>query len=361
RSMPVDSTDCKLLVAPGTKPDVYLIILESFSNHLFESLGGEPIATGLDSIAGSGLLFDNFYASSFRTDRALPAILSGFPGQPTTSVMKDVAKAEALPSIADKLVKAGYSTHYFYGGDTNFTNMKAYLMSAGFDEIISDKDFPIGQRMSKWGVPDAPLFKRVEKSLSNRKNTEPHFTVVQTSSSHEPFDVDRTPRSPDEPAQVTAFAYADSCATAFINVLRDNGQWENSLVVIVPDHYGCYPQNLSSALDRHAVPLIFTGGALKSFGIDHTIGSQTDIAATLLSGLGLQHDDFRFSRNLLDPTQAHYAFFSGRNEYSLVAPGGNITINIDTEKTDQCDGDTLNLAENARAYLQTIYRSLDKL
>lgn len=55
------------------KPDIYIIILESFSAHLMPSLGGEPIASGLDSIASNGLLFSNFYASGARTDRAIPA------------------------------------------------------------------------------------------------------------------------------------------------------------------------------------------------------------------------------------------------------------------------------------------------
>ena len=72
-----------------------MIIAESFSAHLMPSLGGEPIAVRLDSIAQSGMLFTNFYASSFRTDRGIPAILSGFPAQPNTSLMKYVEKAES--------------------------------------------------------------------------------------------------------------------------------------------------------------------------------------------------------------------------------------------------------------------------
>ena len=61
------------------KPDVYIIILESFSSHLMPSLGGDSVAMHYDSIAREGVLFDNFYANSFRTDRAIPSILSGYP------------------------------------------------------------------------------------------------------------------------------------------------------------------------------------------------------------------------------------------------------------------------------------------
>lgn len=131
------------------RPDIWIIIAESFSSHLMPSLGGEPVAMRLDSIADDGMLFTGFYASSFRTDRALPAILSGFPGQPNTSVMKYVRKAEKLPSMPRRLRDAGYNTAYYYGGDINFTNMLAYVVSSGFGHIVCDKDFPLAERTGK--------------------------------------------------------------------------------------------------------------------------------------------------------------------------------------------------------------------
>ena len=70
-------------------PDVLFVIMESFSSRLMTTLGGEPdVAVQLDSLAQEGVLFTNFYANSFRTDRGLVAVLSGYPAQPTTSIMK---------------------------------------------------------------------------------------------------------------------------------------------------------------------------------------------------------------------------------------------------------------------------------
>ncbi|MDE6581378.1 MAG: sulfatase-like hydrolase/transferase, partial [Duncaniella sp.] len=103
------------------RPDVVMIILESFSSHLLPSLGGEPVAMKLDSIAATGWLWDNFYANSFRTDRALTAIMSGFPGVPSASLMKNVEKIEHTPSWPREMKRNGWNTSYFYGGDTNFT------------------------------------------------------------------------------------------------------------------------------------------------------------------------------------------------------------------------------------------------
>ena len=92
-------------------------------------LGGEAIAVNLDSLAREGMSFTNFYANSFRTDRALPCILSAFPSLPSMSLLKHVEKIEHLPSMAETLKSAGYDTSYFYGGDITFANMQAYLAS----------------------------------------------------------------------------------------------------------------------------------------------------------------------------------------------------------------------------------------
>lgn len=125
------------------RPDVLFVILESFSSRLMTALGGEPnIAVHLDSLSKEGVLFTNFYANSFRTDRGLVAILSGYPAQPTTSIMKYPRKTQSIPAIAGSLRKAGYGTKYYYGGDADFTNMRSYLMSSGFEDIVSDQDFP---------------------------------------------------------------------------------------------------------------------------------------------------------------------------------------------------------------------------
>ena len=53
------------------RPNVVFIVLESFSNYLFESLGGDSIAVQLDEVAKGGIMFTNFFANSFRTDREL--------------------------------------------------------------------------------------------------------------------------------------------------------------------------------------------------------------------------------------------------------------------------------------------------
>ena len=347
------------------RPDIYIIILESFSAHLMPSLGGEPIATGLDSIASTGLLFSNLYASGARTDRAIPAILSAFPAQPTTSLMKFAKKIEHAPSWPESLKElCDYDLSYYYGGDANFTNMLAYLVSAGFDNIVSDKDFPVSLRTSKWGAHDHVVFDRAwNEILTDSVTSTPRLRVIQTSSSHEPFEVPYSDPRFDDSSRKNAFAYADKSVTAFIDSLSSSSLWKKSVVVITPDHYGVYPEHLDNPLDRHHVPLVITGGAVnRTPGVVTTIADQTAIAATLLSALGLDSSLFTYSRDLFDNSKSHYAFFSEPGLAAFVTPTDTAVINLDTDRPLIASGAApLAALDRCKAILQTIYTNLSKL
>ena len=66
-----------------TRPNIILVVLESFSGYLIGPLGGDSLATpNINRYIKEGVLFSNFYASGTRTDKAMPAILDGYPAQP---------------------------------------------------------------------------------------------------------------------------------------------------------------------------------------------------------------------------------------------------------------------------------------
>lgn len=291
------------------RPDVLFVILESFSSRLMTALGGEPnIAIHLDSLSKEGVLFTNFYANSFRTDRGLVAILSGYPAQPTTSIMKYPRKTQSIPAIAGSLRKAGYGTKYYYGGDADFTNMRSYLMSSGFEDIVSDQDFPVTERLSKWGAHDHLVFNRLLEDLKTEaaegtaEEKTPYFRVLQTSSSHEPFEV---PFRRLENDRLNAFAYTDSCAGDFVRQFRELPQWKNTVIVFVPDHLGAYPEHIDNlSVERYRIPLLMVGGAIREPRRIDVYGSQHDIAATLLAQLALPHEEFVFSKDMLNLNSA---------------------------------------------------------
>lgn len=344
-----DSLSSSLLA--NNRPDIYIIILESFSSHLFPSLGGEPVAIRLDSIAREGLLFTNLYASSFRTDRGIPAILSGYPAQPTSSIMKYVRKTEHIPSLPKKLKdEAGYRTTYYYGGDINFTNMNAYLVSAGFDRIISDRDFSMSEKLSKWGAHDEVVFDKAYSELSSYDAAHPRLKVIQTSSSHEPFDVNYDDGGLFTDKRARAFAYADYHTAEFINRIHESPAWKNTLIILVPDHYGAYPE-LDDPVQRHMIPVIMTGGALNQRGTIETVGGQTDLVATLLSAMGIKHSEFPFSHNIFNSRSPHFAFFTTPSYMGFITAGDTLVYDLESDMLLR--GSETDLPR-AKAYLQTL-------
>lgn len=352
-----DSIDSLLTTA---RPDILMIIMESFSSHLMTELGGEPdIAPNLDSISREGVLFTNFYANSFRTDRGLVAVLSGYPAQPTTSIMKYPRKTQTLPAIASALAENGYTPQYYYGGDADFTNMRSYLMASGFETIVSDVDFPVSKRLSKWGAHDDELFKRLYNDMAaDTSQGKRKFRVVQTSSSHEPFEVPYRRLAND---RLNAFAFTDSIIGDFIRRFKELPQWQNTLVVLVPDHLGAYPENIDNLTpERYRIPLILTGGAVKSPRRIDAYGSQQDIAATLLAQLGVEHSDFVFSKDVLDTKAPHFAFFTVPDAMGIADSCGTVIYDNVSGKVAFAEGDTAGIRRRAEAYLQKLYDDLSK-
>lgn len=343
-----------------SRPDIILVVLESFSNHIMSELGGKTgVTPSLDSLSRQGVLFTNFYANSFRTDRGLVSILSGYPAQPTASIMKHTRKASTLPSLAAELKKSGYDAAYYYGGDADFTNMRSYLVSSGFGKIISDTDFLLKARMSKWGAPDHELFNRFWKDYSSENHGAPRFRVIQTSSSHEPFDVPY--RRLDDKA-LNAFAYTDSCIGEFMNRLRDSRLWDRTVVIFIADHLGCYPHVIDNYKEsRYRIPLILAGGAVKKPLKIESYGSQQDIAATILAQLGLSHSMFAFSKDMLDSRNPHFAFFTvpdamGYADADNAMIFDNASGKVVYSRRNAAESNTVRV----KAYLQKLYDDIDR-
>jgi len=339
-------------------PNVVFVVLESFMSKVIEPLGGIPgVAVNINGYCNDGILFTNFYANSFRTDRGLVSIFSGYPAQPTTSIMKYPHKSQSLPSIPKSLQKAGYNLQYYYGGDADFTSMRSYLISMGIQNIISDQDFLLKDRQTKWGAPDHVVFDRLATDLEG-KQKEPFMKIFQTLSSHEPYDI---PSHKLKDPYLNSVAYTDSCLGVFIDRFKKTRWWKNTVIVLVPDHAMRYPANLDNrSLERHQIPLLLIGGAVKAPRVVNSYGSQVDIAATLLAQLHLPHADFTFSKNVLNPASPHFGYFTFPNGFGMVTPENKYVFDCESNTTVVNEGMKSLNKKKGEALLQTLYDDLEK-
>lgn len=340
-------------------PDILIVIMESFASDIMPSMGSyKDVAVCLDSIAQQSILFTRFYANSFRTDRGMVSILSGYPAQPTTSIMRYPRKTSQLPSIARNLVKyKNYKTTYYYGGDADYCNMRSYLVSQGYQHIISDANFPIEDKISKWGVPDHILAARMMEDIKAQQNEKrPMLRILQTSSSHEPFEV---PYHRLKDKRLNAFAYTDSVMGAIVREYRKLPRWKNTLIVFVPDHVGSYKENLNDHdRSRYQIPLILAGGAISRPMKVGIIGSQQDIAATLLGQLGVEHREFTFSKNMMSDATPKFAFFAVNDAFGVVSEENSLIYDNRAKRIVYDKGEKGFNLKRGQAYLQKLYDDL---
>ena len=360
---PTSHVDTNVKVLNTERPNVLLILMEGFGGAFIEPLGGLPeVAPNLNRLSEEGVFFAQCYANSFRTDRGTVSALSGYLGLPTVSIMKVPAKSRTLPAISEELIKVGYQTDFLYGGDINFTNMKSYLLSKGYQKLTADTDFSLAEQNSNvWGVNDDITCDWLLEQLKQRTETDsPWFTTYLTLSSHEPFEV---PYNRLDEKISNAFAYTDECLGKLIDGLKQTPQWNDLLIVCIPDHGFCYPQGTTDRGGEFShIPMLWLGGAVKEPMKIDKIMNQTDMAATLLGQLGLDHSMFPFSRNVLSESYVYpFAFYSSGSVFAFRDSTGVSAYDI---KADCISYEEPSASEErlnrGKAILQSAYDDLGK-
>lgn len=299
------------------RPNIVLIILESWSADLIESLGAMPgITPEFRKLEEKGVLFTDIYASGSRSEQGMAAIFSGFPAHPLSVVTYQPDKYPKLPALNKKLKDEGYSSTFYFGGQLIYGNIKSYIYYNEFDKIYDIENLPKDIPAGKLGVHDAYMFKKLGEDATEAK--EPFISAIFTVSTHSPFDMPMTIRHFwDENYQnlyLNSAFYTDSCIGAFFRQVSQEPWFENTLFILTPDHsHDSYKKWDYHSPPYHKTFFLFVGDVVKPEFRGSKIpgtGSQVDFSATLLAQLGLDHSDFTWSKNLMNPYTHRFASIS---------------------------------------------------
>lgn len=354
--------DTTVNVLKTSRPNILIILWESLSANAVLNMGenlsvvdNKEITPGLNRLRKESLVFTNSYANAMRTDRGIVSVLTGFLAQPTTSIIKYPNKTRTLPSLAKVFHKQKYTTSMLYGGDINFANMRSYFVSSGYEKITSSEDFPIKQKLSKWGVRDENTFTYLLNDIQREKGN--YFKTFLTLSSHEPFDVS-TKRFAE--GYINSLAYTDSCLYDFIEKIKQTPSWDNLLIIVVADHGYKYPYDINDSDKRkYHIPMLWLGGALQKTGEITNYTNQTDIPATLLKQLNIDSKDFIYSKNVLNPYTSNHAFFVYNNGFCFMDSTGYTTYDCNANKIISRQGQASQV-KKGQALLQTLYRDISE-
>lgn len=358
---PGETEDIQDTLLRVKRPNVLVVLMESFGSKFVHELGGLPdVAPGMSRLIPQSIFWTRFYSNSFRTDRGTVSAFSGWVSYPTVSLMRLPEKLNHLPSLARSLQREGYHTGYLYGGDITIMNKKGYLVATGYRQLTSAADFPKRETSeSKWGANDSVTARRTYEMIAGGQMPEPWHMTFQTLSSHEPFEV---PYHRLSDKKLNAFAFTDHCVTTLIDSLRNTPQWDNLLVILIPDHGFLYDLTYESPEFFHA-PMLWLGGAIREPRRMEVLMNQSDLAATLLSQMGISHTDFPWSRNVLSCNYRYPFAYSSFPSGILFADSTGVSVfDITSRKpiTEQ-PAPSPDRIHKAKTILQMSYDRLEQL
>ena len=339
------------------------IVWESFTEKaLGHTIDGKEVLPYFNLLIKNGIYFSNVYASGDRTNKGIPAILSGYPAMPNTTIIHSPGKSQKLQVLSKFFRERGYSTPFFYGGEPEFANIKSYLLYGGFDPITGKDDFEAKDMNSKWGAHDGVVMKRVIADINKTK--QPFFATWLTLTSHEPFETP-VPTVFDGNDNTSKFLnslhYTDQVVYDFIQECTKQPWWDNTVIVITGDHGHPLPASGNKADEFH-IPMLWLGGALNRTGlvIDKVV-SQLDIATTLIRQLNVTTPDFPFSKNILDSTGRNWAFFTFNNGFGFIDSVGRLVYDNVGKQPISKEGSVGELEETAgKALMQWVYDDFSK-
>ncbi len=358
------SKDTTINILNNKRPNIVLVILESWSADLIESIGGEPgITPEFHKLEEQGILFTNLYATGPRSEQAMGSIFSGFPAHPISSVTVQPEKFSKLNTITHSLINEGYSTSFYFGGQLRYGNIKGYILHNGFSKVVELADFGSNVIKGKLGVHDEFVFSRQLNDLNNEK--EPFFSGIFTLSSHSPYDQPMEKVldwGGNENEYINSAYYTDRCLGNFINEAKKQSWFKNTLFIVVADHSHNSYRNYSFITPvYHKIPLLFFGEVLKKEFQGkkiNTFANQSDLATTLLKQLDLDTQPFKWSRNLFNPYYPEFAYYSFEEGMGWVTRSGHFVYE---PRIDHYHEETLkeplkdSIRQDGKSYLQTLF------
>jgi len=302
--------------------NIVIVLQESLGATFVESLGGAPVTPNLEKLKTEGIWFNHLYATGTRSVRGIEAVVAGFMPTPAQSVVKLSNSQQGFTTLASILQQQGYQTQFVYGGEAHFDNMRSFFTGNGFGDVVDYPQIKAPKFVGSWGASDEDLFHTAHQQLMQMHATgKPFFSLIFTSTNHEPFEFpDGRIELHEEPKSTAnnAVKYADWAMGQFFDKAKASAYWQDTVFLIVADHDNrVYGSNLIP-VDKFHIPGLILGGQINA-GVIEPLASQIDLAPTLLSLAGVSACHPMDGRDFIaDPTSPGRALIQFDNLFALM-------------------------------------------
>ncbi len=242
----------------------------------------------LSALASDGVVFDWAYSQATHTALATASLMTflDVAGHGVRSMWHKIP--DELPTLAGRLADLGFLTASFI---TNVSAGERTGLDRGFDDLFDHS--AVADERGQLRTLDKALL----ESWLARHADQPRFLYIHTAEPHDPYEPPEEYRNRIAPdvtdahadrfsmdglrenatsEQLDSFralyqaeiAFADAQLGSFIALLRDQGLWDRTLLVVTSDHGEAFMEHGTMLHSRPPheeqihIPLLFTGPAL---------------------------------------------------------------------------------------------------
>ncbi|MFS0861551.1 LTA synthase family protein [Fredinandcohnia sp. 179-A 10B2 NHS] len=342
--------------------NVVLISMESLQNFVInETIDGEEITPFLNDFIKESYYFDNFYHqtgqgktsdSEFLLDNSLYPLGRG-------AVFFTHANNE-LTATPEIVKEHGYFSSVFHANNKTFWNRDIMYDSLGYDKFFDVESYQVTEENSiGWGLKDKDFFEQSVDLLKSQP--QPFYSKFITLTNHFPFELEEVDKMVNEydsnsrtlNRYFPTVRYMDESIKLFIEQLKAEGMYENTIFILYGDHYGI-SENHNKAMAKflnkeeitpfdtvqlQKVPLIIhiPGVTDKNPQVVSTVSGQIDLKPTILSLLGIDiSNDVHFGSDIFSPEKLELTVF---RDGSFITKDAVYTKNVCYDKNTGLETD----------------------
>lgn len=283
--------------------NLIIIQLEAINDFVIDlKIDNEEITPFLSNLKNEGYYNNSFLSVAGignTSDAEFSSITGLYPNGNDLSIFE--LKGNNYPSLAKEFNELGYYTLSIHGNDGEFYNRNnTHLDLFGFNEHIDKKDLLKRNKelslINNW-ISDLDLLK---ESINIYKEIDSNFFSYNILvSSHAPYKIDKGIAKYDNKSisnlandYISYVKYVDYSIGVFIEELKKNGLYDDSIIVIYGDHTSSLLKkdiegitkkeysNIEFRREMMNVPFIMIGKDVTSI-IDNRVHSNVDILPTI--------------------------------------------------------------------------------
>jgi phosphoglycerol transferase MdoB-like AlkP superfamily enzyme len=207
--------------------------------------------------------------------------------------------------------------------------MRGFFTGNGFQQVVDRSNIQNPVFEGSWGASDEDLFnKSLERLKQLHADNKPFFSLIFSSSNHEPFEFPDGRIELHDTAKQTvnnAVKYADYALGKFIAEAKKQDYWKDTVFLIVADHDNRVYGDSLVPIHKFHIPGLILGADIQPKRVT-AIASQIDLGATLLSFMGISSEHPMIGRDFVKDSESPGRAMMQFDNYFAWLEGNSATI-----------------------------------